>query len=55
MNNLILIKNNIGYFDSRQVAKIIDKRHDNLIRDIENYISILSQTSKLRADNFFKK
>lgn len=55
MNNLILVKNNIGYFDSRQVAKMIDKRHDNLIRDIENYISVLSQTSKLRADNFFKK
>lgn len=54
MNNLI-IRNHISYFDSRQVAKMIDKRHDNLIRDIENYISILSQTSKLRADNFFKK
>ena len=54
MNNLI-IRNHISYFDSRLVAKMIDKRHDNLIRDIENYISILSQTSKLRADNFFKK
>ncbi|WP_278488734.1 Rha family transcriptional regulator [Megamonas funiformis] len=54
MNNLI-IRNHISYFDSRQVAKMIDKRHDNLIRDIENYISILSQSSKLRADNFFKK
>ena len=56
MNELQLInKNGKIYVDSRQVAEMIDKRHDNLIRDIENYISILSQTSKLRADNFFVK
>lgn len=66
MNNLI-IKNHISYFDSRQVAKMIDKRHDNLIRDIENYIKVLTNpklralkyknltTSKLRALNFFVK
>ena len=60
MNNLI-IKNHISYFDSRQVAKMIDKRHDHLIRDIEKYIKVLttpklgtlkyknSATSKLRA------
>lgn len=56
MNELQLINENGKiYVDSRQVAEMIDKRHDNLIRDIENYISILSQTSKLRADNFFVK
>lgn len=67
MNNLILVKNNIGYFDSRQVAKMIDKRHDHLIRDIEKYIKVLttpklgtlkyknSTSPKLDALNFFVK
>lgn len=43
------------YADSRQVAKMIGKRHDNLIRDIDGYVNILGQTSKLRTDNFFVK
>lgn len=66
MNNLI-IRNHITYFDSRQVAKMIDKRHDHLIRDIEKYIKVLTNPKlgtlkhknsinpKLDALNFFVK
>ena len=55
MNNLILVKNNIGYFDGRQVAKMIDKRHADLIRDISRYIAIISENAKLRFQDFFIK
>ena len=44
MNNLILVKNNISYFDSRQVAKMIDKQHNHLIRDIERYIDVIRKS-----------
>ena len=57
---LFTIKHGITYFDSRQVAVMVDKRHDNLVRDIENYIKVISETSKLRpqnlkADDYFIK
>ena len=45
------IKHGITYFDSRQVAVMVNKRHDHLIRDIENYIDVISETPKLRAQN----
>ncbi len=51
------VQNNNGILvvDSRIVADMVDKRHNNLVRDIENYIEILknSQNSKLSFDNFF--
>ena len=57
---LFTIKHGITYFDSRQVAVMVDKRHDNLVRDIDGYYktiseNINSQPSKLRADYYFKK
>lgn len=56
MNELKLInKNGIFYADSRQVAEMISKRHDHLIRDIDNYVSVISQNPKLGADSFFVK
>ena len=70
MLNLITKRNTI-YVDSRQIAKMIGKRHDNLLRDIDGYIELLtssnlrrlnkSHSSKLRSekqlniDEFFKK
>lgn len=45
--------NGINVTDSREVAAMIGKRHDNLVRDIDGYVSILNQTSTLRTDNFF--
>lgn len=41
--------------DSREVAIMLEKRHDNLLRDIETYIGYLSQNSKLSSDDFFKE
>lgn len=39
--------------DSREVAEMVDKRHANLIRDIENYISVISTNSDLSSLDFF--
>ncbi|WP_057510386.1 Rha family transcriptional regulator [Staphylococcus simulans] len=45
--------NNEFYVDSREVAEMVDKRHADLVRSIENYLVILSQNAKLRSDDFF--
>ncbi|KNF09852.1 phage regulatory protein, rha family [Gottschalkia purinilytica] len=54
MNNLINIQNQQEELtlSSREVAEMVGKRHDNLIRDIENYVKYLTN-SKLRASDFF--
>ena len=36
--------------DSREVAAMVGKRHDNLLRDIQGYVEILV-SSNLRAHN----
>lgn len=41
------------YADSRNVAEMTGKRHDNLCRDIDGYVNTISQNSNLRADDFF--
>lgn len=38
--------------DSREVAAMVEKRHDNLLRDINTYIEILAN-SKMRTPDFF--
>lgn len=48
-----LIKNDVLTLDSREVAQMVGKRHDNLMRDIETYIEYLGQTSDLSCDDFF--
>lgn len=50
MNNLQTLR-----LDSREVAKMLEKRHSNLLRDIETYIGYLRQNSKLSSDDFFKE
>lgn len=54
MNGLTVVNRN-GQFvaDSREVAEMTDKRHDNLVRDIDGYAAILGHSSDLRADDFF--
>lgn len=49
------IVNNQGKLlaDSRDIATMIGKRHDNLVRDIEAYKDILDETSDLSSDQFF--
>lgn len=53
MDMKLIEKDGIVYANSREVAEMIDKRHDNLCRDIENYIRTIGQNSKLRTDDFF--
>jgi Rha family phage regulatory protein len=51
----VFMKGNNLYTDSREVAKMVGKRHDHLVRDIRGYIKILNQSLKLDTDDFFKK
>jgi Rha family phage regulatory protein len=39
--------------DSRQVAEMVGKQHAHLCRDIEGYVTILSQNPILDSDDFF--
>lgn len=54
-NQVEIIKkvNNQEAMDSRDVAKMIGKRHTDLIRDIRRYISVLETDAKLRPSDFF--
>lgn len=55
MNKLTVFeKDGKLYADSRDVAEMTGKRHDNLCRDIDGYVNTISQNSNLRADDFFK-
>ncbi|GHV10099.1 hypothetical protein FACS1894217_15350 [Clostridia bacterium] len=50
MNELTIIKRgNAAYIDSREVAEIVGKRHDHLLRDIGKYRDIIR---KFNAPNF---
>lgn len=54
MNEIELINmNGSRYLDSRDVAKMIGKRHTDLLRDIAGYISDIDQNANLRSDLFF--
>ena len=53
MNFKLICKDNMFYADSRQVAELVDKRHDHLVRDIERYISAISTNPNLGALDFF--
>ena len=53
MNFKLICKDNVFYADSRQVAELVDKRHDHLVRDIDGYIKTLGKNPKLGASNFF--
>lgn len=54
-NQVEIIKqvNDQDVMDSRDVAKMIGKRHTELIRDIRRYISVLETDAKLRPSDFF--
>ena len=54
-NQVKIIKqvNDQDVMDSRDVAKMIGKRHTDLIRDIRRYISVLEPNAKLRPAEFF--
>lgn len=57
MNNLI-VQNINGrlYVDSREVAEMVEKRHNDLLRDIKRYCEVLSQNepnANLRSADYF--
>lgn len=54
MNELTII-NQEGKLlvDSREVAEMVGKRHDHLLRDIKGYLEVLEINPKLGASNFF--
>ncbi|MEC3756052.1 phage antirepressor KilAC domain-containing protein [Bacillus halotolerans] len=53
-NNLKVIEQNGQLLvDSREVADMIGKLHKNLVRDIDGYVKVLSQSSDLSFDQFF--
>jgi Rha family phage regulatory protein len=52
MYELNIIKLNGGnYIDSREVAELIGKRHDNLLRDITGYIKTLTKRGVLKIED----
>lgn len=54
MNNLTIInKNNQLLVESREVAKLVGKEHDQLLRSIRGYIKVLDQSANLQTDDFF--
>ncbi|HEB5000165.1 TPA: phage antirepressor KilAC domain-containing protein [Clostridioides difficile] len=54
MNNLTIIKQDNKYLvESREVAELIEKDHNQLLRSIRGYISALKQSAKLHTDDFF--
>lgn len=56
MQELQIVKqNNELYVDSREVAEMVGKRHDHLIRDIRGYIEILEDNPELGSRQFFEK
>ena len=56
MNELTIVeKNGILVIDSREVAKILEVRHSDLLRDMEKYSESLenSENAILRSQDFF--
>lgn len=56
MNELQIINHDgVLVTDSREVAQMIEKRHDHLLRDIDGYVEILSKMAapKIGVSNFF--
>ncbi|EJU22944.1 phage regulatory protein Rha [Peptoanaerobacter stomatis] len=48
------LKNDIT-LDSRLVSEMLDKKHSDLLRDIETYIQYFSENADLRSQDFFIK
>ena len=51
MYDLTVIKQNGGaYIDSREVAEVIGKTHNNLLRDIRNYLAVFRKRGMLNFE-----
>lgn len=56
MNELNVFNfNQVDVVDSREIAKLVEKRHDNLISDIRGYIKIMEDSTdlKIKVSDFF--
>ena len=56
MNNLrVFDHNGVDVVDSREVAQMVEKRHDNLLSDIRGYIKIMENSTdlKIKVSDFF--
>lgn len=52
MNELrVFLHEGSDVVDSREVAELVEKRHDNLMRDISNYIQIMEKNNALRSED----
>jgi len=47
--------NSTQTINSREAAEMVEKRHSDLIRDIEIYVAYIDQNADLRSDDFFKE
>ena len=56
-NFTLIQKGNNHYIDSREVAMLIGKRHDHLLRDIAGYLKVLDKSNlpKIGGVDFFIK
>lgn len=53
MDLTIINQNGKLLADSREVAEMIGKQHKNLLRDIQGYINVIEDGSKLSSQDFF--
>ena len=54
--DLIVLENNGVYtVDSREVAKMIDREHYNLLKDIRKYIDVLTEVKINVSELFCRK
>lgn len=49
----LIEQNGVLYANSCEVAEIVGRWHGNLVRDIEYYISTISENSDLSSQDFF--
>ncbi len=54
-NNLQVNNQEVNFIDSLEVASMTGKRHDHLLRDIDNYMDIFLTNPNLGALDYFQK
>lgn len=58
MNELQVFNfNSVDVVDSREVSKLVEKQHKNLLRDIDSYIETMANSTELKIEpsGFFIK
>ncbi|PFO58542.1 transcriptional regulator [Bacillus cereus] len=52
-NNIVFIENNEVVTDSLKVSEVFNKRHDNIIREIENLINSMEEKGNLNFEESY--